>query len=81
MTLAVLNFLALENLRDANEIFSLYVNDVQSKKGSSSKKSKAKGPESDLAKFVEYLLQTCTRDAQPLFKVMVISLCFCLDGI
>lgn len=62
LTLAILHFLALENLRDANELFRCY-----------KKVTKAKGLplESELMTFCDYLLQVTRRDAAPLFKALV----------
>ena len=62
LTLGVANFLALENLRDANEMVFRY-----------KKISKEKGfrLDSKLIKFNDYLLLTCRRDAAPLFKQLV----------
>jgi hypothetical protein len=62
LTLAILHFLALENLRDANELFRCF-----------KKIQKAKGLpiESELITFCDYLLQVSRRDAAPLFKTLV----------
>jgi hypothetical protein len=62
LTLGVANFLALENLRDANEMMFHF-----------KKTCKAKGypVDSKLNKFNDYLLLTCRRDAAPLFKQLV----------
>jgi hypothetical protein len=59
LTLCVLHFLALENLRDANELMDCF-----------KRAQKAKGVEaqSELITFLGQLLETCRRDAQPLFK-------------
>ena len=63
LTLGVCHFLGVENLRDANELFTLY-----------HKSHKIKGwnsKDSELVTFVKYLLLVCTRDAAPLFKLLV----------
>lgn len=62
LTLGVANFLAQENLRDANEMVFQF-----------KKMCKAKNypTDSKLMKFNGYLLQTCRRDAAPLFKQLV----------
>lgn len=62
LTLSVLHFLALENLRDANELFKNF---------KKSQKSKNLPMDSHLVVFCDYLLQTCRRDAVPLFKTLV----------
>lgn len=62
VTLAVLHFLALENLRDANELFRAFKKNV---------KAKELPFESDLVTFCDYLLQVSRRDAVPLFKSIV----------
>lgn len=64
LTIGIVNFLALENLRDANELFKLYQKEVQSK-------GLTPATPSELITFCDYLLQTCRRDAQPLFKSIV----------
>jgi hypothetical protein len=62
LILGVTNFLALENLRDANELWFAF-----------KKACKGKGfpLNSKLIQFCDYLLQTCRRDAAPLFKQLV----------
>jgi len=62
LTLAVLHFLALENLRDATELFRAF---------KKSQKSKSLPTDSELVTFCDYLIQTCRRDAAPLFKTLV----------
>jgi hypothetical protein len=59
VALGVLHFLALQNLRDANELWRKY---VDSEKGVSSR--------TGLKEFIGYLLRTCERDAAPLFKTL-----------
>lgn len=58
LTLGIVHFLALENLRDANELMRLF-------------KKHSHVAKSPLIQFCEYLLQTCRRDAAPLFKQLV----------
>lgn len=70
LTLGVLHFLALENLRDANDLMTSF------KKTQTAKNSDSK---SDLLTFLDYLLQTCRRDAQPLFKSLVNKYSSALD--
>jgi hypothetical protein len=62
LILGVTNFLALENLRDANEMVFAF-----------KKTCKANGYalNSKLMQFCDYLLQTCRRDAAQLFKQLV----------
>jgi len=62
LTLAVLHFLALENLRDATELFRVF---------KKSQKSKSLPTDSELVTFCDYLIQTSRRDAAPLFKTLV----------
>eukprot|EP01039_Chlorochromonas_danica_P007950 gene7950-8770_t len=62
LTLGLVHFLALENLRDANLLYSQY---VKSQKAANSPVN------SPLLTFCDYLLQTCRRDAAPLFKSLV----------
>ena len=62
LTVGVVNFLAMENLRDANELFTQF---------QKSQKAKGFSTSSDLVTFCDYLLQTCRRDATPLFKTLV----------
>lgn len=62
LTVGVVNFLALENLRDANELFRVYKRTAQ---------QKGYKVNSALITFCEYLLQVSRRDAQPLFKQIV----------
>jgi hypothetical protein len=62
LTLGVVNFVALENLRDANELMYNFLK---------MQKSLSFPTTSPLIKFCEYLLQTCRRDAAPLFKQLV----------
>jgi hypothetical protein len=52
----------LENLRDANETMTYY---------RKAQKSRGLNADSDLLQFNKYLLQTCRRDAQPLFKTLI----------
>jgi hypothetical protein len=59
LTLCVLHFLALENMRDANELLDSFKR---------TQKSKGQDPKSELVTFLTQLLETCRRDAQPLFK-------------
>jgi hypothetical protein len=67
LTLGICHFLALENLRDANELFRLYNISAKSNKGG------------ELYNFCDYLLQTCRRDATPLFKQLVNTYATALD--
>ena len=62
LTVAIVNFLSLENLRDANEMYSFYIAEL---------KSKSFSTHGELLTFCDYLLQTCRRDAQKLFKQIV----------
>ncbi len=74
LTLGVVNFLALENLRDANDLFTAY-----KKAESALGNNDAELEKVDLVKFCDYLLQTCRRDAAPLFKTLVNSYASQLD--
>lgn len=62
LTVGVVNFLALENLRDANELYRTYTTTAQ---------AKGYPVDSALLTFCDYLLQVSRRDAQPLFKQIV----------
>jgi hypothetical protein len=62
LCLGVLHFLALENLRDANELMKFY---------GKAMKSRALRMDSELLTFLKQLLLTCRRDAQPLFRTLV----------
>jgi hypothetical protein len=62
LVLGVLHFLALENLRDANELMKFY---------GKAMKSRGLRVDSELLTFLKQLLQTCRRDAQPLFRTLV----------
>lgn len=62
ITVGVVHFLSLENLRDANELYSSYVK---------SQKALSLGADSALLVFCDQVLQTCQRDAGPLFKQLV----------
>lgn len=70
VTLGIVNFLALENLRDANELMFAFLKD---------QKAKGFNTNSELLKFDEYVLQTCKRDAAPLFKQLVNAFASILD--
>jgi len=59
LTLGVVNFLAVENLRDANDLFHHYKHTLTTATATA------------LITFCEYLLQVCRRDAAPLFKQLV----------
>lgn len=59
---AVLMYLSQGNLRDANYLMDEIIKQMNSKK--------AAFPESDLIKFIEYLLETLQRDAFPLFRIL-----------
>eukprot|EP01038_Epipyxis_sp_PR26KG_P014016 gene14016-18797_t len=63
LTVGIVTFLSFENLRDANELKSQYF-----KKYSI---TPATINDSPLLSFCSYLLQTCQRDAAPLFKQLV----------
>jgi hypothetical protein len=76
LTIGIVNFLALENLRDANELYYKFLTTTTSKaKNSASTTEKP----SDLINFCDFLLQTCKRDAQPLFKQLVNSFASVVD--
>lgn len=70
LTMGIVNFLALENLRDAFELMRQY------KKYSKDRKFKM---ETRLLRFNDFLLQTSRRDAGPLFKELVNSYAADLD--
>lgn len=70
LTVGIVNFLSLENLRDANELHFAYLNESKTRKFDTS---------SELLKFVDFLLQTCKRDAGPLFKTLVNTYASILD--
>lgn len=70
LTLGILHFLALENLRDANELMNFY---------RKAQKSRGQAVDSELTTFCKYLLLTCRRDAQPLFKTLVNKYASTLD--
>lgn len=70
VTMGIVQFLSLENLRDANELFYQY------KKESKEKNLSLK---SDLINFCDCLLQVSRRDAAPLFKQLVNSYASQLD--
>jgi len=70
LTLGILHFLALENLRDANQLIQCYLK---------AQKSRGQTVDSELTTFCKYLLQTCRRDAQPLFKTLVNKYSAALD--
>lgn len=59
---AVLMYLALGNLRDANYVYDEVKKQLESKE--------VEYPESDLMQFISYLLQTLERDALPLFRML-----------
>jgi hypothetical protein len=62
LTVGVVNFLALENLRDAFQLYHSYIK-LQASKGMATK--------GDLVTFCDYVLKTSRRDAAPLFKTLV----------
>ena len=62
LVIALLHFLAMENLRDANELF------LQFKK---EQKARNASTDSPLLVFLSQLLEVCRRDAVPLFKTLV----------
>jgi hypothetical protein len=62
LTLGVCHFLALENLRDANELV------IHFKKA---QKNRGNNVETKLVTFCSQLLECCRRDAAPLFKQLV----------
>ena len=66
----LVHFLSLENLRDANELHTLFLKQQKAKKFTAS---------SDLLQFCNYLLQTCRRDAGPLYKTLVNAYSSALD--
>lgn len=70
LTLGVVNFLAMENLRDANDLF---------RKFQSSSTERDLPVNTDLINFCDYLLQVSRRDAQPLFKQLVNSYASTVD--
>jgi hypothetical protein len=72
LTVGVLTFLSFENLRDANELLSLYREALISK-------DSVYVTETELESFCRYLLITCQRDAQPLFKILVNKYATALD--
>ena len=59
MTMGVLHFLAVENLRDANDLFAHC--------------KKLSTHTSNLMTFCDFLLQTCRRDAAPLYQKLCMS--------
>ena len=104
LTLGVLTFLSLDNLKDANELLNYYRmslaaimenNTTPNEKRSASPPNKKKGGngsnstgnsddfqfaiESPLETFCRYLLLTCQRDAQALFKTLVNTYAKVLD--
>eukprot|EP01036_Dinobryon_divergens_P027735 gene27735-36556_t len=64
LTLGIVNFLALENIRDAFELMKLF-------KKAKLSTSSSKGKVDPLIQFCEYLLKISLRDAAPLFKQLV----------
>jgi hypothetical protein len=62
LTIGIVNFLALENLRDAFDLYRSYTAAAQ---------SKGHPTDSALVTFCDYLLQVSRRDAQALFKQIV----------
>jgi len=62
LVIAIMHFLAMENLRDANDLMAQY------KKEQKSRNSPCESP---LMVFVSQLLEVCRRDATPLFKTLV----------
>lgn len=70
LIIGITNFLALENLRDAYELFYQYQRN---------NKSKNYNNQTKLIQFCDYLLQTCRRDAAPLFKQLVNAYASLLD--
>ena len=67
MTMGVLHLLANDNLRDANELYKQYKNArIRATTGGSYTKTK-------LQQFVDYALQTCKRDAAPLFQKLCMA--------
>jgi hypothetical protein len=69
-TAGIVHFLSLENLRDANELHSIFSKQQKARKFTAN---------SELLQFCGYLLQTCRRDAEPLFKILVNSYAKALD--
>lgn len=69
LALCIMHFLALENLRDANELMNLF------RRGQKGRNV----TDSNLITFCKYLLQVCRRDAQPLFKTLVTKYASVLD--
>ncbi|OVA02801.1 Uncharacterized protein family UPF0363 [Macleaya cordata] len=59
---AVLMYLSLRNLRDANNLLDEIRKQAES--------DQLEFPQSDLLQFIEYLLQTLERDALPLFRML-----------
>jgi hypothetical protein len=62
VTVGVVHFLSLENLRDANELYSAYLK---------SQKALSVATDAPLLVFCDQVLLTCQRDAGPLFKQLV----------
>ena len=62
LVIALMHFLAMENLRDANELLAQYKKE---------QKTRDVSTDSPLLVFVSQLLEVCRRDAQPLFKTLV----------
>lgn len=71
-TTAICHFLALEDLKNANEFFTCFKK-AQKKRGNATDESK-------LLIFCDQLLQCCRRDAQPLFKQIVNAIASDLNG-
>jgi hypothetical protein len=67
LTLGIVHFLALENLRDANDLFYHYKRTITAANNGTPFTSNA----NSLYTFCDYLLQVCRRDAAPLFKTLV----------
>lgn len=70
VTMGVVNFLSLENLRDANILYAQYLKE---------EKAAGRATTSQLMTFCSYLLSTCLRDAGPLFKQLVNTYASTLD--
>uniref|UniRef100_A0A5B6Z0W9 Golgi to ER traffic protein 4 n=1 Tax=Davidia involucrata TaxID=16924 RepID=A0A5B6Z0W9_DAVIN len=68
---AVLMYLSLSNLRDANDLMDKVKKQAESKQ--------LDFPKSDLIQFINYLLQTLQRDAFPLFNMLRQSYRSCID--
>uniref|UniRef100_A0A5B6Z3N5 Golgi to ER traffic protein 4 n=1 Tax=Davidia involucrata TaxID=16924 RepID=A0A5B6Z3N5_DAVIN len=68
---AVLMYLSLSNLRDANDLMDEVKKQAESKQ--------LDFPKSDLIQFINYLLQTLQRDAFPLFNMLRQSYRSCID--